>query len=96
MARKMTGWPSKRGPIAKIMPSDGCKEDTVPLAVGRWYDFHKIGWHLGNLGVHDVIEINRVLEGPFGVFRARGGLVFEDRSLGTPFPSNNRVSGRPK
>ena len=24
MARKMTEWPSKRGPITKIMPSDGC------------------------------------------------------------------------
>ncbi len=34
MARKMTELPSKRGPIAKIMPSDGCKGDTVPLAVG--------------------------------------------------------------
>ena len=96
MARKVTEWPSKRGPISKIRPSDGGKEDTVPLAGERQYDFHEFGWHVGNVGVHDVIEINRVLEGPFGVFRARGGLVFEDRSLGTPFPSNNRVSGRPK
>ncbi len=23
---------------------------TVPLAVGRWYDFHELGWHLGNVG----------------------------------------------
>ena len=37
MARKMTEWPSKRGPITKIMPSDGCIGDTVPLAVGKWY-----------------------------------------------------------
>ena len=29
MARKMTEWPSKRGPITKIMPSDGCIGDTV-------------------------------------------------------------------
>ena len=36
MARKMTEWPSKRGPITKIMPSDGCIGDTVPLAVGKW------------------------------------------------------------
>ncbi len=28
-------WPSKRGPIAKIMPSGGSKGDTVPLAVER-------------------------------------------------------------
>ncbi len=50
MARKMTEWPSKRWPIAKIMPSDGCKWDTVPLAVGRWYNFHEFGCHLGNVG----------------------------------------------
>ena len=28
MIRKMTEWPSKRGPITKIMPLDGCKGDT--------------------------------------------------------------------
>ncbi len=50
MARKMTEWPSKRGPITKSMPSDGCKGDTVPLAVPKWYDFHELGWHLGNVG----------------------------------------------
>ena len=42
MARKMTEWPSKRGPITKIMPSDGCIGDTVPLAVGKWYEFARI------------------------------------------------------
>ena len=47
MARKMTEWPSKRGPITKIMPSDGCIGDTVPLAVGKWYDFHEFGWYMG-------------------------------------------------
>ena len=50
MARKMTEWPSKRGPITKIMPSDGCIGDTVPLAVGKWYDFHEFGWYMGNAG----------------------------------------------
>ncbi len=77
MTENMGKWPSKRGPIAKIMPSggyriaaeemefpwrwnggtislnldviwgmsakimpsDGCKGDTVPLAVARWYSF---------------------------------------------------------
>ena len=43
-------WPSKRGPITKIMPSDGCIGDTVPLAVGKWYDFHEFGWYMGNVG----------------------------------------------
>ncbi len=51
MTRKMTEWPSKRGPITKIMPSDGCKGDTVPLAVGRWYNLHEFGCHLGNVGL---------------------------------------------
>ncbi len=50
MARKMTEWPSKRGSIAKIMPSDGCKGNTVPLAVGKWYEFHEFGCYLGNVG----------------------------------------------
>ena len=53
MARKMTEWPSKRGPITKIMPSDGCIGDTVPLAVGKWYDFHEFGWYMGNVGIDD-------------------------------------------
>ena len=30
--------------------SDGCKGDTVPLAVGQRYNFHKVGSHLGNVG----------------------------------------------
>ena len=51
MARKMTEWPSKRGPITKIMPSDGCIGDTVPLAVGKWYEFHEFGWHMGNVAL---------------------------------------------
>ncbi len=51
MARKMTEWPSKRGPITKIMPSDGCKGGAVPLAVGQWYNFHSVGCHLGNVGL---------------------------------------------
>ena len=50
MARKMTEWPSKRRPLTKIKPSDGCKGDTVPLAVGRSYNFHEFGGYLGNVG----------------------------------------------
>ncbi len=48
--RNVTEWSSKRRPIAKIMPSGGCKGDTVPLAVGRWCNFHEFGCHLGNVG----------------------------------------------
>jgi iron-sulfur cluster assembly transcription factor IscR len=42
MARKMTEGPTKRRPITKIMPSDACKGDTSPLALGLWYDFHDL------------------------------------------------------
>ena len=58
MARKMTEWPSKRGPITKIMPSDGCIGDTVPLAVGKWYDFHEFGWYMGNVGLTNSTDPN--------------------------------------
>ncbi len=51
MARKMTEWPSKRGPISKIRPSDGCGRDAVLLAVERWYDFPEFGGYLGNFGL---------------------------------------------
>ena len=60
MARKMTEWPSKRGPITKIMPSDACIGDTVPLAVGKsTTDFHEVGWYMGNVGcgVTPVVQI---------------------------------------
>jgi hypothetical protein len=50
MAENVGKWPSKRGPISKIRPSDGCGRDAVPLAVERWYDFHEFGCHLGNVG----------------------------------------------
>ena len=62
MARKMTEWPSKRRPITKIMPSDGCIGDTVPLAVGKWYDFHEFGWYMGNVGqINSVNDLLRHL-----------------------------------
>ena len=41
---------SKRGPIAKIMPSDGRKGEKAPLALGLRYDFYEFGCHLGNVG----------------------------------------------
>ena len=51
MAENMVKWPSGRGPISKIMPSDGCGRDTVPLAVERRYDLPEIGRYLGNVGL---------------------------------------------
>ncbi len=51
MAGKVTEWPCNRRPISKIWPSDGCKGDTIPLAIGKWYDFHEFGCHLVNVGL---------------------------------------------
>ena len=48
MARKMTEWHSKRGPITNMMRSNGCNRGTVPVAVGQWYNFCEFGCHLGN------------------------------------------------
>ncbi len=42
MARKMTEWPSKRGPITKIMPSDGCKGGYSSLGGGPVVRFPRI------------------------------------------------------
>ncbi len=50
MAEKLGKWLSKRGPIAKIRPSDGCGMDAVLLAVDQWYDFPDFGGYLGNVG----------------------------------------------
>jgi len=50
MAGNLGKRPSKRGPISKIRPSDGCRRDAVLLAVERWYDFPEFGCHLGNVG----------------------------------------------
>lgn len=43
MADYLDKWPSKRGPISKIRPSDGCGKDAVPTAVERSYDFPELG-----------------------------------------------------
>ncbi len=51
MAVNMTEWHSKRGPISKIRPLDGCGRDGVLLAVERWYDFPEFGGYLGNVGL---------------------------------------------
>ena len=52
MAGNLGKWPSKRGPISKITPSEGRGRDAVPLAVGWWYDFPEFGRHLGNVGLY--------------------------------------------
>ncbi len=52
MAENLDKWPSKRGPISKIRPSDGCGRDAVLLAVERCYDYPEIGGYLGNVGFY--------------------------------------------
>jgi len=65
MAENMGKWPSSRGPISKIRPSDGCKGDAVPLAGERWYDFPEFGGYLGNVGsLHSSTE-ERISSLPF-------------------------------
>ena len=51
MAENQGKWPSNRGLISKIRPSDGCRRDAVLLAVELWYDFPEIGGYLGNVGL---------------------------------------------
>ena len=51
MARETTKWPSTRWPITKIMSSDGCNGNRVPLEMGPWYDFREFGCHLGYVGL---------------------------------------------
>ena len=50
MTTKLVEWPSKRGPITKIMHPEVYKGDNISLVVGKWYDFHEFGCHLGNVG----------------------------------------------
>ncbi len=56
MAENLDKWPSKRGPISKIRPSDDCGRDAVPLAMERRYDFPEFGGYLGNVGSHHQIS----------------------------------------
>ena len=56
MARETTKWPSTRWPITKIMSSDGCNGNRVPLEMGPWYDFREFGCHLGNVGLNRLFE----------------------------------------
>ena len=57
MARETTKWPSTRWPITKIMSSDGCNGNRVPLEMGPWYDFREFGCHLGNVGLQEFYQV---------------------------------------
>ncbi len=59
MAKNLAKWPSRREPISKIWPSDGCGRDAVLLAVERWSDFPEFGGYLRNFGA--ISQIPRVI-----------------------------------
>ncbi len=40
----------ERGPITKIMPSDGCRWNAVLFAAESKYDFRELGAYLGKIG----------------------------------------------
>jgi len=50
MAEYMGKWPSNRGLISKIRPSDGYGRNAVLLALKCWYNFRECGCHMGNVG----------------------------------------------
>ena len=85
MARETTKWPSTRWPITKIMSSDGCNGNRVPLELGPWYDFREFGCHLGNVGFNGLASWrnaeNRLqsvnLETQRECFTERGSIIDE-------------------
>ncbi len=60
MAANLAKWPSNRGLISKIMPSDGRKGDIVLLAVERWYDPPEFGCHLGNVDLIGLFGVSGI------------------------------------
>ncbi len=55
MTRKLTEWPFENGQAEKVGPSDGCRENAVPLAVESKYNFRELGAYLGNVGQYPFI-----------------------------------------
>ncbi len=51
MTTNLAKWAPNNGQIIKSGLSDGRRGDTVPLAVGKRYDFHEFGWYMGNVGL---------------------------------------------
>ena len=68
MAANLAKWPSNRGLISKIRPSDGCKGNTVPSTVVQGYDLRKPGGHLGNVGLKGAYILS--LTGRFAGYRS--------------------------
>ncbi len=93
----MTEWPSKRRPLTKIRPSDGCKRRLG----GGPVDFHEFGCHLGNVGVklaeNDRLEHRHRVPGlsPRRRLPFLGRLAPDRLQAGTEIlPRNHRVDPR--
>ena len=78
MAGKVTEWPSNRGPITKIMSSDGCNGNRVPLEIGPWCDFREFGCHLGNVGLTEYPILTTHLTHMGEVFLAGSDILDEE------------------
>ena len=79
MAANLAKWPSNRGLISKIRPSDGCKGDTVPSTVVRGYD-------LANLEVIWVMSDKMIVEAK----ARRGGDYGEHQAMPVNVPCRRR------
>ena len=87
MARETTKWPSTRWPITKIMSSDGCNGNRVPLEMGPWYDFREFGCHLGNVGSNAFLLIHEAQQG------CRDATYEPSRfPVAVPYPSPHRAT----
>ncbi len=73
MAANLAKWPSNRGLISKLRPSDGCKETTVPSTVIRGYDLRKLGGHLGNVGS----RVPTIISDAHRKFKHEGSILWE-------------------
>ena len=62
MARKMTEWPSKRGPPSKIWLSDRCGERIVLMVVGYGYGRSGFEGCLGNVGSNRTYHVLPTLD----------------------------------
>ena len=79
MARETTKWPSTLWPITKIMSSDGCNGNRVPLEMGPWYDFREFGCHLGNVGLKGYQNLFKIYADTLQSYEL---IVYEDAPLG--------------
>ena len=86
MARETTKWPSTRWPITKIMSSDGCNGNRVPLEMGPWSTIS------ANLDV--IMGYQSVKMSDFILTRSLCRLARTGRLVDAPFRTSDAMSGR--